>query len=131
MSFSWLKYWCEGFVLLSIILVGTTANFFSVIIIRNRELSLVQVNDSFFLHSLQHSLSRFFLAEFNDPLNLIAQWKEPSVSFYEMRASFAFLQHRIIDGQTFINVFHSSYETLLQRLMFHFFSLKTFQKSLD
>ena len=46
MSFSWLKYWCEGFVLLSIILVGTAANFFSVIIIRNRELSLVQVNDS-------------------------------------------------------------------------------------
>jgi hypothetical protein len=43
MSFSWFKYWCEGFVLLTIILIGTAANFFSVIIIRNRELSLVQV----------------------------------------------------------------------------------------
>ena len=47
MSFTWLKYWCEGFFLLAVILIGTAANFFSVIIIRNRELSLVQVNDSF------------------------------------------------------------------------------------
>jgi hypothetical protein len=43
MSYSWLKYWFEGCVLLSVVVVGTAANFFSVIIIRNRELSLVQV----------------------------------------------------------------------------------------
>ena len=73
----YLQKWVEGYALLAVIIVGATANLFSLIIIRNKELNLIRD----FSRLLQSQVTFWYISRNYGDCNKVFSILEPIIAF--------------------------------------------------